>query len=102
MFQHEPKNDWLVIEPLKENEKVGKEGIIIAPGNALEKQHGMARIVAKDEDGEKCKRLNVGDIVFYDKIGQVEGRVGNQGFVVVKALNVLTVVRSIDDKKEQA
>lgn len=93
MFKHEPKNDWIVISPLKESERVGESQIIIAPDNALQKQHGMARIIAKDESGEKCKGLNVGDLIFYDKIGEVQGRVGNQGFTVVKALNVITVVR---------
>lgn len=92
MFVLEPQNKWLVIAPLAEDEKVGTAGIIIAPGNARERQHRLARIVAKD-DCEEAKNMVVGDLVFYDRIGEVEGRVGNQGFSVVSAKNVLIVIK---------
>lgn len=91
MFELTPTNKYIVIDPLKEDEKVGKEGLIIAPGNALQKQHRMARVLAKDCCDE-AKAFEVGDIVFYDHIGAVEARVGNRVYTVVKALNVLAVV----------
>jgi co-chaperonin GroES (HSP10) len=91
MFELKPANKWVVIDPVKEDERVGKEGLIIAPGNALQKQHKMARIVAKD-DCDEAKNFKVGDMVFYDVIGSVEGRVGNQGFTMVRALNIMAVV----------
>lgn len=94
MFELKPQNKHLVISPLKESERVGSEGLIIAPGNALEKQHRMARIVEKD-DCPEAARLNVGDLVFYDHIGAVEGRVGNQGFTIIKAIAVLAVVKEV-------
>jgi co-chaperonin GroES (HSP10) len=96
MFELKPTNKWVVIDPVKEDERVGKEGIIIAPSNALAKQHRLARIVAKD-DCDEAKSFSVGDLVFYDVIGAVEGRVGNQGFTMVSARNIMAVVR----RKEQ-
>lgn len=96
MFELEPRNKYIVIDPLREDERVGSEGLIIAPGNALAKQHRMARIVAKD-DCVEAKDLNVGDLIFYDHIGAVEGRVGNQGFTIVRVLNVLAVVKRKDE-----
>lgn len=92
MFELKPMNKYVVIDPVKEDERVGREGILVAPGNALAKQHRMARIVAKDEC-EEAKHLSIGDLVFYDHIGAVEGRVGMQGFTVIKAIAVLAVVR---------
>lgn len=92
MFELNPTNKWVVIDPLKEDEKVGSLGIIIAPSNALQKQHKLARVVAKD-DCEEAKKFEVGDLVFYDVIGSVEGRVGNKGFTIVKALNIMAVVK---------
>lgn len=91
MFEIKPLNKWVVIDPLKEDEKVGKEGLIIAPGNALQKQHRMARVVAKDNSKE-AEDFEVGDVVFYDRIGEVEIRVGNQMFTTVKALNIMGTV----------
>jgi co-chaperonin GroES (HSP10) len=91
MFELKPANKWVVIDPVKEDERVGKEGLIIAPGNALQKQHKMARVIAKD-DSDEAKHFKVGDLVFYDVIGSVEGRVGNQGFTMVRALNIMAVV----------
>lgn len=91
MFYLVPMNKYLVIEPVEADERVGKEGIIIAPGNALEKQFRLARIAAKD-DCDEAKGLNVGDMVLYDHIGAVTHRVGKQGFTTVKVLNVLAVV----------
>lgn len=96
MFELKPMNKYIVIDPLKEDERVGKEGLIIAPSNALEKQHRMARVVAKDETCDETKNINVGDIVFYDHIGAVQGRVGNKGFTIVKVLNVLAVVSAVE------
>jgi co-chaperonin GroES (HSP10) len=90
-FELKPMNKYLVIDPLKEDERVGREGILVAPGNRLDKQHRMARIVAKDECDE-AKHLSVGDMVFYDHIGAVEGRVGMQGFTIIKAIAVLALV----------
>lgn len=95
MFELEPKNEWIIIHPLSEDERVGNEGLIIAPGNARERQHRLAKVVAVDTASEKCKSMNVGDIVFYDRIGEVEGRVGNHGFVTVKAANVLMVAKVV-------
>jgi co-chaperonin GroES (HSP10) len=92
MFELKPMNKYLVIDPVKDDERVGKEGILIAPGNALAKQHRTARIVAKD-DCDEAKHLSVGDLVFYDHIGAVEGRVGMQGFTIIKAIAVLAVVK---------
>ena len=91
MFELRPTNKWVVIEPVKEDERIGKEGILVAPGNALQKQHRMARIVAKD-DCDEARSFSVGDLVFYDVIGAVEGRVGNQGFTMVSARNIMAVV----------
>lgn len=90
MFTLKPTNKWIVIDPIKEDEKIGS-GLLIAPDNRREKQHRMARIVAKDECDE-AKLFQVGDLVFYDVIGSVEGRVGNKGFTMVKAINVMSVV----------
>lgn len=96
MFELVPTNKWVVIAPIKQDERVGKEGILVAPDNARQKQHAAARIVAKD-DCDEAKSFDVGDMVFYDVIGQVEGRVGNQGFVMVKALNIMAVVKRKDE-----
>ena len=84
MFELKPMNKWVVIDPLKEDEKVGELGLIIAPGNALAKQHRMARVIAKD-DCDESKGFWVGDMVLYDVIGSVETRIGNKIFTVVKA-----------------
>lgn len=92
MFYLVPMNKYLVLDPIKEDEKVGKEGIIIAPGNALEKQFRLARIAAKDNCDE-ANGLEVGDTVLYDHIGAVTHRVGKQSFTTVRALNVLAVVK---------
>jgi co-chaperonin GroES (HSP10) len=92
MFELKPTNKWIVIDPLKEDEKVGSLGLIIAPGNALQKQHKMARVVAKD-DCDEARAFNVGDMVLYDVIGSVETRIGNTVFTVVKASNVMSVVK---------
>lgn len=92
MFELKPTNKWVIIDPVKEDERVGKEGIIIAPGNALQKQHRLAKIVAKD-DCEEAKKFEVGDLVLYDVIGSVDVRIGNQMFTTVKALNVMSVVK---------
>jgi co-chaperonin GroES (HSP10) len=97
MFELRPTNKWVVIDPVKEDERVGKEGIIIAPSNALAKQHRLAQIVAKD-DCDEARSFSVGDLVFYDVIGAVEGRVGNQSFTMVSARNIMAVIR----QKEQA
>lgn len=92
-FDVVPVNKHVVLEPLKEDERVGKEGIIIAPGNALQKQHRLAKVVAIDTECPEAKCVAVGDLVFYDHIGAVEGRVGNQGFTIVKILNIMSVMK---------
>lgn len=92
MFELKPTNKWIIISPLTEDEKIPGSSFLIAPGNARERQHRLARIIAKD-DCDETKAMSIGDLVFYDRIGEVEGRVGNQGFVTVKAVNVLTVIR---------
>lgn len=92
MFDLVPLNKHIVLDPIKDDEKVGKEGIIIAPGNALEKQYRLARIVAK-HDCDEARHLTVGDTVLYDAIGAVTHRIGKQSFTTVKALNVLGIVR---------
>lgn len=94
MFDLKPTNKWVVIDPVKEDERVGKEGLIIAPGNALQKQHKMARIVALEEGSDEAKSFRIGDLVFYDVIGSVEGRVGNQGFTMIKAASILARVNA--------
>lgn len=91
-FDIRPMNKYLVIDPIKEDERVGG-GLLFAPGNALEKQYRMARIVAKDECDE-AKGLSVGDVVLYDAIGAVNHRVANQSFTTVKVLNVLAIVKA--------
>lgn len=90
-FELKPTNKWVVIDPLKEDERVGEAGIIIAPSNALQKQHRMARVIAKD-DCEEAKKFDTGDLVIYDVIGSVETRIGNQMFTLVSARNIMTVV----------
>lgn len=91
MFELKPMNKYLVIAPHKADEKVGTAGIIFAPGNALEKQHKLGRIVALAECDE-AKGLDVGMTVLYDTVGSVDHRVGNQMFTTVKVLNVLGIV----------
>lgn len=98
MFELKPTNKWIIISPIAEDERIGESGLLVAPGNARERQHRLARVVAKD-DCDEAKQISVGDLVFYDRIGEVEGRVGNQGFVAVKAVNVLTVIK---DKQTEA
>lgn len=84
-----PRNKYIIIEPLKEDEKIGS---IYVPGNALEKQHRLAKVVAKDDCAESAS-IDVGDLVFYDHIGAVTGRVGNKVFTAVKAINVVCIIK---------
>jgi len=88
-----PMNKYLVIQAIKEDEKVGG-GLLYAPGSALEKQHKTGKIIAIaacDEAGD----LKVGDVVLYDSIGSVDHRVGKQMFTTVRVLNVLAVVKDV-------
>lgn len=96
MFEIKPRNKYLVIEMVKEDEKVGS-GILFAPGNALEKQHKVGRVVAVAEC-EEAEKIHPGDTILYDAIGAVTHRIGNQSFTTVKVLNVLGVIV----KKEEA
>jgi co-chaperonin GroES (HSP10) len=95
LFELRPMNKHMVIEAIKADEKVG-EGILFAPGNALEKQYRLGRITALAECDES-KGLSVGMTVLYDSIGAVDHRVGKQGFTTVKVLNVVGIVQPKSD-----
>ena len=100
MFELKPMNKYLVIAPHKADEKVGSAGIIFAPGNALEKQHKLGRLVAIAEC-EEAKGLEVGMTVLYDTVGSVDHRVGNQMFTTVRVLNVLGIVLTKQDGTDE-
>jgi co-chaperonin GroES (HSP10) len=90
MVELRPMNKYLVIDPIAEDEKIAG-GLLYRPGNALEKQFRMAKVLAKDEC-EEARGISVGATILYDAIGSVSHRVGNQSFTTVRVLNVLAVV----------
>lgn len=90
MFEISPMNKYIVIDPIKDDEKIAG-GLLFAPGNLQEKQHKMGRIVSISSC-EETKGLTPGQTVLYDSIGSVTHRVGNQSFTTVKAINVVALV----------
>lgn len=90
MLELKPMNKYLVIDPIKEDERVAG-GLLYAPGNALEKQYRMGKVLAKD-DCDEAKAIEVGSTVLYDAIGSVSHRIGNRSLTTVKVLNVLAIV----------
>ncbi len=96
MVELKPMNKNIVIQALKQDERIGS-GILIAPGNALERQHKTGRVLAI-APCEEAGDLKVGDLVLYDSIGAVDHRVGNQGFTTVRVLNVIAVIKEAPDE----
>ena len=93
MVELKPMNKHIVIQAIKQDEKVGG-GLLYAPGNALERQHKTGKVLAI-APCEEAGDLKVGDLVLYDSIGSVDHRVGNQGFTTVRVLNVIAVIKDV-------
>jgi co-chaperonin GroES (HSP10) len=93
MVELKPMNKHIVIQAIKQDEKVGG-GLLYAPSNALEKQHKTGKVLAIASCDEAAD-LKVGDLVLYDSIGSVDHRVGNQMFTTVKVMNVLAVIKDV-------
>lgn len=89
MIELKPLNKYLVIDAIKEDQKIGS---LYIPGNSLEKQYRLAKVIAKD-DCEEAKSIDVGDTVLYDAIGMVTHRINDKSYSTVKALNVIGVVK---------
>jgi co-chaperonin GroES (HSP10) len=85
----EPKNKLLVIKPLESDSKIGA---LFIPSTANHGAYRQAVIVAVADDVEPALKLNPGDRVIYDTIGQIDVRVGNQGFSLVSSKNVQSVI----------
>jgi len=96
MVELKPMNKHIVIQAIKQDEKVGG-GLLYAPSNALERQHKTGKVLAI-APCEEAGDLKVGDLVLYDSIGAVDHRVGNQGFTTVRVLNVIAVIKEAADE----
>lgn len=82
----EPRNKWLVIEPVDEPSMV--RGLYI-PGNVNE-AYKMAKVVAVPPDVDM--QVEAGQIVIYDSLGTVPMRFEGGVVNFVKSVNVLGVV----------
>lgn len=95
MYEIEPMNRYVWIEPITQENKVGTLFIVSHSQNSYQ----LGRVKAFAECDE-CKGLTVGCIVLYDSLGQVSHRLGNQSLTTVKAANILGVVIETDPSEE--
>lgn len=77
-----PKNKWLVVKPLDQDEKIG--GLYV-PGT-VRNEHRLADVVAAADDVEG---ISAGERVVYDTLGTVVVKVGDSEIHFIKAVNVL-------------
>lgn len=82
----EPKNKWLVIEPV---DNAGKIGEIFVPGNVTN-PYKLARVISV---AGECQDLEPGNLVVYDSLGTVSVHVVDRTVTFVKAVNVLGAVK---------
>ena len=84
-----PKNKWIVIQP---KEDAGKIGSIILVG-AANGSYKTATVVAVPYPSIDEANYAAGDTVVYDSLGTVEFRSGGETFYMIKAVNVMGVLK---------
>lgn len=87
MYEIEPLNRYVWIEPITQENKVGSLFIVSHSQNSY--QLGRVKAFADCDD---CRGLTVGCVVLYDSLGQVTHRLGNESLTTVKAVNILGVI----------
>jgi chaperonin GroES len=92
-----PLSDFILIEPLKEEEKT-KSGIIL-PQTAEKEQPQQGKVIAtgpgrQTKSGERIPmEVKVGDIVLFRKYGPDEIKVDNQEYLIAKQEDILAILK---------
>jgi len=82
----QPLNNYVFVEPLKEDNKTAS-GIII-PDDA-EQKPVFGKVIAKNE---KVTNLKVGDKVLFTKYSPTEVKIDSQEYLVIKDEDILAVL----------
>lgn len=88
-----PLNDYVVLEPLKEEKK---KGGIILPDTVEKERSEIGKVIAvgsgKSENGKKVSLdIKKGDIVFYRKYSEHKIKDKDKEFVIVKSEDILAI-----------
>lgn len=88
-----PLNDYVVLEPLKEEKK---KGGIILPDTVEKERSEIGKVIAvgsgKSENGKKVSLdVKKGDIVFYRKYSEHKIKDKDKEFVIVKGEDILAI-----------
>ena len=93
MTKVEPVNSWITLEPIQAEDKVGSLVVV-----TKDEGYKRGKVTALPyELDSKVKYIRVGNVVVYDVHGSVTVRIGDGNVTLVKANEILCVLR--EDEK---
>lgn len=89
----DPVNQWIVVTPKAESDKIGSL-VIVRHG---ESPYRRGRIDAiSSELPKECQHLRVGNEIVYDSLGAIGVQLDDKKVILVKAKEIVAVLRSDD------